>query len=279
MNPNAPQPLSLTSFIKSLIFNWNLIIQITKRDVVGRYRGSFIGIGWSFLNPLLMLCVFTFVFSVVFNAKWGVAMEGQDEGKGFFAIVLFVGLIIHGFFSEIITRSPSVIISNVNYVKKVIFPLEILPVTALFSALFHMAISLTVWFFVYVIFVGLPSWHVIYFPVVIAPLVILAFSVSYFLASLGVFLRDIGQTMGLVSTVLLFLSPIFFPVERLPEAYQTFFMLNPLTFIIQEARGVLIWQQTPNFFGIFVYLITAIVLFLLGYAWFQKTRRGFSDVL
>ena len=279
MNPNTPQPLSLQSFLKSLVLNWNLIVQISKRDVIGRYRGSFIGIGWSFLNPLLMLCVFTFVFSVVFNAKWGLAMEGQEEGKGFFAIVLFVGLIIHGFFAEIITRSPSVIISNVNYVKKVIFPLEILPVTALFSALFHMAISLTVWLFVYVIFIGLPSWHVIYFPVVIAPLVILAFSISYFLASLGVFLRDIGQTMGLVSTVLLFLSPIFFPVERLPEVYQPLFMLNPLTFIIQEARGVLIWQQTPNFFGIFVYLITALVLFLLGYAWFQKTRRGFSDVL
>lgn len=279
MNPHASQPLSPVALVKSCIQHRNLIFQITRREVVGRYRGSAIGLGWSFLNPLLMLAVFTFVFSVVFQAKWGVAMEGQSEGKGFFAVVLFIGLIVHALFAEVLTRSPALILSNVNYVKKVIFPLEILPISAVLSAMFHASISIGVWLIAYLLFVGIPSWQVIFLPFVLLPLIILSLGVSYMLASLGVFLRDIGQTMGILATVLLFLSPIFFPIERLPETYQPLFMANPLTFIIEQARDVLIWQQMPDFTGLAIYMFYASIILFVCFAWFQKTRKGFADVL
>ncbi|MCH4809911.1 ABC transporter permease [Vreelandella neptunia] len=279
MNPHASQPLSPVALARSCIQHRNLILQITRREVVGRYRGSVIGLGWSFLNPLLMLAVFTFVFSVVFQAKWGVAMEGEAEGKGFFAVVLFIGLIVHALFAEVLTRSPALILSNVNYVKKVIFPLEILPISAVLSAMFHAAISIGVWLLAHLLFIGIPSWQAIFLPLVLLPLITLSLGVSYILASLGVFLRDIGQTMGIIATVLLFLSPVFFPIERLPEQYQPLFMANPLTFIIEQARDVLIWQKLPDFSGILVYMLYSVAILFLGFAWFQKTRKGFADVL
>jgi len=279
MNPNAPQPVSLLALLRSFFSHSSLIVQITKREVVGRYRGSLIGIGWSFLNPLLMLAVFTFVFSVVFQAKWGVALEGEEEGKGVFAVVLFVGLIVHALFAEILTRSPALILGNVNYVKKVIFPLEILPITAVLSALFHTAISLVVWLAAHLLLIGVPGWQIVFLPLVLLPLVVLSLGVAYILASLGVFLRDIGQTMGILATVLLFLSPVFFPIDRLPEQYQPLFLANPLTFIIQQAREVLIWRGEPDFSGLLIYTGIASLVLLVGFAWFQKTRKGFADVL
>lgn len=279
MDPNAIPNATITSFIRSVLVNKNLVNQMARRDVIGRYRGSFIGVGWSFLHPLLMLAVFTFVFSVVFQAKWGVPIEGQEEGKGVFAIVLFVGLIMHSFLSEILMRTPGLILGNVNYVKKVIFPLEMLPWISVLSALAHAAISLLVWFFAYLVLIGIPSWHVVFIPVVMIPLVTLALGIAYFLASLGVFMRDIGQTMGVVSSVLLFLSPIFFPVDRLPETFQDLFLLNPLTFIVQQARDVLIWKSLPDLTGLLIYMSVASSVFVLGFACFQKTRKGFADVL
>ncbi|TKA89440.1 ABC transporter permease [Guyparkeria sp. SB14A] len=272
-------PVTLRALIGSAIRHRALISQLTKRDVVGRYRGSMIGLGWSFLNPLLMLAVFTFVFSVVFEAKWGVSLQGEQESTGFFAIVLFIGLIIHSFFSEILVRSPALIIQNSNYVKKVIFPLDILPLTAVLSALFHAAVSLAVWAMAYIALVGVPAFHVLYLPLVVLPLITLSLGISFFLASLGVYLRDIGQTMGVVSTALLFLSPVFFPIEQLPEAYRPFFLANPLTFVIQEARQVLVWKSAPDFMGLGVYMLLALGVLASGYFWFQKTRKGFADVL
>lgn len=279
INPNASPKASVIQFFKSAIKNRHLVKQMTIRDVVGRYRGSFIGIGWSFLHPLLMLAVFTFVFSVVFQMRWGVPVEGQEEGKGVFAVVLFVGLIAHSFLSEILTRAPSLIVSNTNYVKKVIFPLEILPWMSILSALVHATISILVWLLAYLVLVGVPGWQVFFLPLVMIPLITLALGVAYFLASLGVFMRDIGQTMGVISSVLLFLSPVFFPLERLPEQLQTYFLLNPLTFIIQQARDVLIWKTLPDFSGLMIYMMVASVIFCLGFTWFQKTRKGFADVL
>lgn len=279
MNPNAKQPTSLIALCKSIVTNWSLIIQMTSREVVGRYRGSVIGMGWSFLNPLLMLAVFTFVFSVVFNAKWGVSIAGQEEGKGVFAVILFIGLIVHALFAEVLTRSPGLILGNANYVKKVIFPLEILPVTAVLSSLFHLAISIIVFMLAHLILIGIPSWQVIYLPLVLLPLITLSLGVGYILASLGVFLRDIGQTMGILATVLLFLSPVFFPIERLPEQYQPLFMANPLSLIIQQAREVLIWRHTPDFLALSLYMLFATAVLWIGFVWFQKTRKGFADVL
>src|SRR5690606_35329137 len=130
---------------------------MARREVIGRYRGSILGLGWSFLSPLLMLCVYTFVFSVVFNARWGVS-GGAEESRAMFALVLFIGMIVHGLFAEILNRAPTLITLNVNYVKKVIFPLEILPAVTACAALFHASVSLIVWLIAYVLLVGVPGW-------------------------------------------------------------------------------------------------------------------------
>src|SRR3989338_5763232 len=208
MNPHAPQPIFINSLVVSLWRNRQLILQMTKREVVGRYKGSVMGLLWSFLNPVFMLVVYTLVFSGVFKARWGV---GEDETKSQFAIVLFVGLIVHGLFAEVLNRAPNLILGNVNYVKKVVFPLDILPVISMGAAVFHSLISLLVLLVAFVIFNGYLHWTVIFIPLVLLPLVILTLGLAWILASLGVFLRDVGQTIGIVMTVMLFSSPVFYP--------------------------------------------------------------------
>lgn len=276
MNPHAPQPVSLVSLGKSLWMHRQLIKQMAWREVVGRYRGSVMGLLWSFINPVLMLTVYTFVFSVVFKAKWGV---GGEESKTSFALVLFVGLIAHGLLAEVLNRAPHLILSNANYVKKVIFPLEILPVITLVAALFHSVISLLVLLIAFIAINGYLSWTIIFIPVVLLPLVTLILGFSWILASLGVYVRDIGQTIGIITTVMLFMAPVFFPLSAMPEKYQPFIMANPLTFIIEQAREVLIFGHLPNWSGLGLYMLIASVVAWLGYIWFQKTRKGFADVL
>lgn len=249
---------------------------MTKRDVVGRYKGSILGLAWSFFNPVLMLTVYTFVFSVVFKARW--SLDG-DESKTQFAVTLFVGMIVHGLFAEAINRAPSLAFSNVNYVKKVVFPLEILPVTTMGAALFHSLVSIGVFLAAFAIFNGYLHLTAAFIPIVLLPLVILTIGLAWILASLGVFLRDVGQTIGIVTTVMMFLSPVFYPVTALPEKFRPFIMVNPLTFIIEQAREVLIWGRSPDWSGLGVYTLVAIIVAWAGYAWFQKTRNGFADVL
>lgn len=251
-------------------------MQMTRREVVGRYKGSAMGLLWSFLNPVFMLMVYTFFFSVVFKARWGL---DSNESKTQFAFVLFVGMIVHSLFAEVLNRSPSLILSNVNYVKKVIFPLEILPVISMGAALFHSFASLAVLLIAFVIFNSYLHWTVIFTPLVLLPLVILTLGCAWALASLGVFIRDVGQTIGIITTIMMFLSPVFFPVTALPEAYRPFIMANPLTFIIEQAREVFIWGRPPNWAGLGIYTLAATAIAWLGYIWFQKTRKGFADVL
>jgi len=276
MNPHAAHSTSLKALVNSLWRNRQLIMQMTRREVVGRYRGSSVGLLWSFLNPVFMLVVYTFVFSVVFKARWGV---GGEENKSLFALVLFVGMIVHALFSEVINRAPNLIITNVNYVKKVIFPLEILAVIAMGVSLFHAFVSLSVLLAAFVLINANLHWTAVFAPIVFLPLVIFTLGLSWMLASLGVFLRDVAQTIGLFTTVMMFVSPVFYPVTALPEQFRPWIMANPLTFIIEQAREVLIWGHLPNLVGLGIYTIVAIIVAWAGYAWFQKTRKGFADVL
>jgi lipopolysaccharide transport system permease protein len=277
INPHAAQPTSLVALAKSLLRNRQLIVQMTKREVVGRYRGSAFGLAWSFFNPVFMLVVYTFVFSEIFKSRWGGV--GANDSKTQFAVVLFVGMIVLNLFSEVLNRAPGLVLSNVNYVKKVVFPLEILPVISTGAALFHSLISLGVLLAAFGIFNGYLHWTAVFTPLVLLPLVILATGLSWMLASLGVFLRDVGQTIAIITTVLMFLSPVFYPVTAVPERFRPFIMANPLTFIIEQARDVLIWGHMPNWLGLGVYTLAAVVIAWAGYVWFQKTRKGFADVL
>jgi len=276
MNPHAKPSVSFNSLARSLWSNRQLIFQMTRREVVGRYKGSVMGLLWSFINPVFMLAVYTFVFSVVFKSRWGV--DG-NESKTQFAIILFVGMIVHSLFAEVLNHSPSLILTNANYVKKVIFPLEILPVISMGAALFHTLVSLVVLLISFVIFNSHLHWTVIFTPLVLLPLVILTMGFAWVLASLGVFIRDVGQTIGLVTTVMMFLSPVFFPVTSMPAAYRPLIMANPITFIIEQSREVLIWDHQPNWIGLGIYTLAATAVAWSGYAWFQKTRNGFADVL
>jgi len=275
-NPHAAHSTSLVGLGKSLWRNRQLIVQMSRREVAGRYRGSVVGLAWSFFNPVLMLAVFTFVFSVVFQARWGV---GGEETKTQFAVVLFVGMIVHGLLAEVLNRSPGLILGNVNYVKKVVFPLEILPVVSMGAALFHSLISFGVLLLAFALFNGYLHLTAILAPLVVLPLVILTLGLAWMLASLGVYLRDVGQTIGIITTILLFLAPVFYPISALPEAMRPWIMANPLTFIIEQAREVLIWGRLPNWIGLGLYTLIAMAVAWAGYAWFQKTRKGFADVL
>jgi lipopolysaccharide transport system permease protein len=222
-----------------------------------------------------MLLVYTFVFSVIFNARWG----GGNGSKTEFALILFSGLIVFNLFSECINRAPSLILINVNYVKKVVFPLEILPYVALGSAMFHASISLGVWLIAYAFLFGLPHATILLIPFIFLPLTLLIVGLSWVLASLGVYLRDVSQFVGILTTVLMFLSPIFYPVSALPEKYRSFLLLNPLMPAIEQFRSVLFWGKIPEITMVGVYYLVTTWIAWLGFAWFQKTRKGFADVL
>ncbi len=246
-----------------------------QHEIIGRYKGSFLGLLWSFVTPVLMLATYTFVFSFVFKARWGQQQADQYE----FAVVLFCGLIVYNLFSECISKAPMLIINNINYVKKVIFPLAILPCVALGSALFHAAIN----FFILIIFLtvlGYPfNWVMLWAPLILTPFLLLTLGVAWFLASLGVFIRDIGQVIGLLLTVLLFLSPIFYPLSALPDEIQNYLLFNPITIIVDQMRTVIIWGKQPNLQLMGIYSGISVLTAGFGLWWFQKTRKGFADVL
>lgn len=275
MNPHLSPKAGPLSLVRSIWHNRQLIVQLTKREVIGRYRGSVMGLAWSFFNPILMLAVYTFVFSEIFQSRW----VGQDTGKGGFAILLFVGMIVHGLFAECANRAPSLILSNTNYVKKVVFPLEILPLITLGSALFHSAISLIVLLGAQLILTHTLYWSALLFPLVLIPLLIATLGFSWLLASMGVYLRDVGQVMAVLTTVLLFLSPVLYPVAALPAAYQPWLKLNPLTYIIEESRNVLLFGNMPDWGNLGIAVIISCVIAVIGFWLFQKTRKGFADVL
>lgn len=277
ISTHAAKASARVTLAQSIWNNRQLVLQMTKREVMGRYKGSAMGLAWSFFNPLFMLVVYTFVFSEIFRARWGGV--GGDDSKTQFALLLFVGMIVLSLFCEVINRAPGLILSNVNYVKKVVFPIEILPVIAMGAALFHCLISLGVLSAAFVLLNGYLHWTAVFIPLVLLPLVLLITGLAWMLASLGVFLRDVGQTVGIITTVLMFLSPVFYPLSAVPEKFLPFIMANPLTFIIEQAREVLIWGHVPNWPGLGLYSLAACFVAWAGYTWFQKTRKGFADVL
>lgn len=233
------------------------------------------GLLWSFFNPVLMLAVYTFVFSVVFKARWA----GGSDSKTEFALILFAGLIVFNLFAECVNRAPGLILSNVNYVKKIIFPLEILPVVTFGSVGFHFLVNFGVWLVFYLIFFGAPHATILLLPLILIPLVLLTLGFSWLLASLGVYLRDIAQIIGVVTTVLMFLSPIFYPISALPTEYQHLMQASPLTFVIEQTRDVMIWGKPIDRNLWLMWMVVSLLLAWLGFAWFQKTRKGFADVL
>lgn len=265
---------------QELVFSFwrhrRLIFQMAKREVVGRYRGSIVGLAWSFFNPLLLLCVYTFVFSVVFKTRWGTSFSDDNAS---FAVILFAGLLVFGLFAESINRASALITQNGNYVKKVVFPLEILAFINLSSALFHTAVSLFVLLIVQVVLGHAVPLTALWFPIVLLPIIVGILGLTWFLSALGVYFRDITQIVAMVISVLPFVSAVFFPVSSLPEKYQGLLRLNPLAAVIENARKVLIFGEAPDFQLGTILMGVSLLIAWLGFAAFQKMRRGFADVL
>lgn len=248
--------------------------ELTRRDVEVRYSGSFLGLLWSFINPLLMLAVYTLAFRVFLGMRWPGMKSGVD-----FSLMIFCGMIIHSLLAECLMRAPSVIVSQSNLVKRVVFPLSILPCVMVASSLFNAALSLLV--LLLFVLISQHTIHpvVLFLPLVYAPYVLLLCGVSWLMASLGVFIRDVAQIAGVLSAMLMFLSPVFYPASNLHEPYRDWIAFNPLTLMIEQTRQIVLFGQPPDWSALGVYTLVALAVLLFGYAWFQRTRDGFADVL
>ncbi len=275
MQIGAKHPLTPRAMFSGLFLHRELLWELVRRDFIGRYKGSIMGVAWSLFSPLLMLAIYTVVFSVAFKARWGLG----EESKVAFSLVLFSGMIVHSFFAECLNRAPGLITSHPNYVKKVVFPLEILPWMALFSALLHFLVS----FCVLLVFclLGGVTVHIgaLLIPILLLPLILMVMGLSWILASLGVYMRDLAQIIGMVTTVALFISPVFYPIENLPEAYRALITLNPIALPVVQLRDAMLWGKHLQWDAWLASLGIGIAISYFGYWWFQKTRRGFADVI
>jgi lipopolysaccharide transport system permease protein len=266
---------SPASLVRTLWAQRELVSELVRRDIAGRYRGSALGALWSLAAPLLLLAAFTLVFGVVFPSRWGTAPSGT---KGF-ALLLFPGILIHALLAEPFGRAPLMIASVPNYVKKVVFPLELLPVVAVATALFHALLGFAVLMLALVVLGdGIPITAVA-LPLVLAPLLLVTVGVTWLFAALGVYLRDIAQITGLVTMLLMFISPVFYPVSALPPAIREWITLNPLTIPLESARDVLVFGHWPDWGALALYSVVAMLVMWGGYWWFQRSRKGFADVL
>ena len=262
--------------MRSLILHREVLLQLVRRDLEQRYRGSMLGIAWAFVLPLMMLGIYTFVFGFVFKQRWG-ANTSQNAGE--FALMLFAGLLVYAFFAECVTRAPMLVVQNPNYVKKVVFPLQWLPAVTVGAALVQMGISLLILALALLLVKGSIPWTFILFPLAIMPLVIFVAACTWLLAALGVFLRDIGQIVGVGVSALMFLSPVFFPISAAPERVQWILKLNPLSLPIEQARDLLIVGRIPAIDGWLVLAVIAVFSAWVGHACFSRLRPHFADVL
>ena len=249
---------------------------MSRREVVGRYKGSIMGIGWAFVQPLLMLGVYTFVFSVIFNARWGL---GPDETKSSFALVLFLGLITFKVFSEMLNVSGDLVVRNSNYVKKVLFPLEILPVVQLLSVLIHALLSLLIVIIGTLFILHHVPLTALLLPIVWLPVTLFSLACGYYLAAVGVFFRDVRTTAGVLTTILFYASGIFYPISAVPDKFQIFWKMNPIAILVEYSRKVFFWGTPPDWGPYILWLSVSVILCVSGFVCFMKMKRAFADVL
>lgn len=268
-------PIGPFSWLTSAWKNRVLLLRLTRREIETRYRGSFLGVLWSLVVPIALLAVYTFVFSMVFEARW----QSTVNNRGNFALVLFSGLIVFNLFAECLNRAPSLMLQNVSYIKKVVFPLEILPWVTLFAALFNAVVSFAVLLIGYVLLIGIPPVTALLIPILLIPFLFLTLGLSLFLASIGVFIRDLQHVIGVITMMLMFLTPIFFPLAAIPEHFRKIIQWSPLSISVEEVRDVLFFSAQPDFALWTIYAGASCLVAWLGFAWFIKTKKGFADVV
>lgn len=261
---------------RSLMGHWRLIRQLAWRDFSGRYKGSVFGIVWPLVTPACMLIVYTFLFGILFRPAWA---QGRSFSNLDLAISIFCGMTVFSIFGETITRASNLIMENPNYVKRVLFPLEALPVSSLCCNLMNASINLAVLGLAQLILNQSISKTIFLFPIILAPLLFFTLGIAYIVSSLGVFFRDLGQFVNLLITILFLLSGVFFPVSAFPEKYQLFLNLNPLSILLEESRNILLWGRVPDWTSLLFPTVMSIIVMQLGYSWFLLTKKGFADVI
>ncbi len=274
--PDIRQDWLLYQVLRQSWLQRPLFLKLLLRDFAERYRGSYLGVLWSFVLPLLSLLVFTVFFGVIFKMRWaGLASDSLSD----LGLVLFVGMALYNFFAECLSRAPGLILAHQNYVKNVIFPLEMLPAVMVTSALLTLVATLLVILLLQVVWGAGLAWTVLWLPVMVLPLVLFVLGLSWFLAALGVYIRDIQQLIVPLVQLMMFLSPVFYPIGALPEAMRPWLNLNPLAVVIEQARAIILFGQPPAWIPYMLCLGLGLATALLGAWWFARTRKGFADVL
>lgn len=263
--------------VAAIIAHRDLIMRFTSRQLQGQYRGTQLGVVWNALSPLLLLAAYTLVFSTILNVR----LSGREnEGPLDYAILLFVGLMVFQAFSQPISQAPTLVTSKPNLVKKVVFPLEILPVTTMLAALASSGVGLGIVMIVHLVRGGSIGWWALAFPLVLVPIILITVGVGWMLGSLGVFIRDLQPLVGtIVQRLLFFLTPIFYSLENIPESFRPLMHLNPLTGVVDGARNTLIFDRPPDWVPLGIWFVASLVIWQVGYVVFAKGRRGFADVL
>lgn len=266
--------LKMLNLFKTLIQHRSLVLELIKREFEARYRGSFGGIAWSFAQPLFMLSIYTIAFGVILKARWGAAGDTAE-----YALMLFIGLIVFNAFAECLTKSSTLITANPNFVKKIVFPLELLSVVTVCTVLIHTLIAIAVWFLGYLVLFGFPNPTAVFFPLILVSLLPALLGLAWLFSAIGVVIRDIGQATGMLNHVLLFLTPIFYSIEAAPPMLKSALMLNPLTFIVEQLRSVLFLGDKPNFIGLLIYFALATIFACLSLILFRRLRPIFADLV
>lgn len=273
---NHCDKISIFSYLlQSLYFHKQLILKLAQREIFTRYQSSLLGIGWAFVTPVITLLVYTIFFSIFLKARWA----GFENGYADYALVLFIGLLIHSLFTECLSRAPHLILLQPNYVKKVVSPIELFPCVAMISSLFHLAIGFTILVLAQLIINHWLSWTIVFLPILFTPFIILMLGFMWFLSALGIYMRDISQIITHITMIALFMSPVFYPLSNLPASVQPWLYVNPLTFIVEQARQIFFHAAYPDWSGIGIYFFVSILTAYIGLWWFQRTREGFADVL
>lgn len=257
--------------------NRNLIRILTLRELAGRFTGSFLGRFWLILSPLIMLGIYAYFFGEILQAKWSIGPD--SEGLVHFALIIFSGLILHQLFADSVGRAPDLIVSNPNYVRKIVFPLEVLPVVALTTTILQLLISMVILMVVCALATGSVKWTWLLIPIIFIPFFIVTLGIMWLLSALGVFLRDLRQVTQFVATIALFLSPVFYPMDRLPEGLQILKFINPLIVTIEQTRIVLFEGNPPEWGVLGIYSLVSIIIASFGFYFFTRSKSAFADVL
>jgi lipopolysaccharide transport system permease protein len=269
--------LSPVGLVRNLWHYRDLARQFAARDVAIRHKGTLLGAAWTVVNPLLTLAVYTFLFTVIFPSRW--EPLGTAGPKADFAVRFWCGYVVYTIFADVANRAPGLVLDRPNLVRKVVFPLEILAVATVLSSLVYGAIGLVLLLIAAPLVTGALSPTLWAFPAVLPALCMVSLGAAWFLSALGVYIRDTRQVVPVVMQLLFFVTPVFYPIERVPDGFQPVLRANPFTTLVEASRDTLLAGRLPDWTALGLVTLAAFLVMQAGYAWFMRTKRGFADVI